>query len=124
MGRFGEGALGFDSGVGDGPEVTLHQGQGLIGIGVAGDDHRHVPRVVMAAVIAAAVLQSEVVQILVPADHRPLVGMLGIGGGKELLFHQPQGAVDAPEFAFADHHLQFRREGIVIQLQIEQAVGL
>ena len=62
-------------------------------------------------------------QILVPAHHRPTVGVLGVGGGKQLLFHQPEGAVHGTQFPFADDHLELRLKGVVVQLQVQQAVG-
>ena len=62
-------------------------------------------------------------QVLVPAHHRPTVGVLGIGGGEQLLFHQPEGAVHGAQLPFADDHLALRLEGVVVQLQVNQAVG-
>ena len=50
--------------------------------------------------------------------------MLGVGGGKQLLFHQPEGAVHGAQFPFADDHLEFRLKGVVVQLQVNKAVGL
>ena len=125
--RWGGSVKGCDGrrpGVGDSPEVAVHQVPGPPGVGVPSDDHRQLARVVMAVVVHQAILQAQVVQILVPADHRPLVGVLGVGGGEQFLFHQTQGTVHAPKFALADYYLQLRGEGVVVQLQVQQAIRL
>ena len=124
LGGLGEGVRRARPGVGDSPEVAVHQVPGPPGVGVPSDDHRQLARVVMAVVVHQAILQAQVVQILVPADHRPLVGVLGVGGGEQLLFHQTQGTVHAPKFALADYYLQLRGEGVVVQLQVQQAIRL
>ena len=49
--------------------------------------------------------------------------MLGVGGGEQLLLHQPEGAVHRTQLALADDHLALRSEGLFVQLQVEQAVG-
>ena len=104
--------------------MPAYQVPGSLGVHIAGDDHGHIARVVVSPVIGQAVVQGHTLEILVPADDRPGVRMLSVGGGVELLLDEPEGVVHTPEFSFADHHLPLGLEIFLVQLEAAQTVGL
>jgi len=52
--------------------------------------------VVVGLVVSQALPETHAFKILVPADYRPLVGVLGVGRGEELFQDQPK---DCPRSA-------------------------
>ncbi len=106
----------------NGPEVSLHDPQGLIRMNVSHDHDRRIVGGIVRPVVFPAILQSQASQVRIPADDRPAVRVLFVGEGHELLDDQAERAVYGTELAFAPHHFPFRLQALLRQPEILQAI--
>ena len=104
--------------------MFFDEGEDFFCGGIADHHHHRVVGSIVSPIVFPAILDRQVLQIRIPADDRPTVGMLFVGQGKKLFDGQPEWTIDRPELALTADHFPFRLQCCGCQIKIGQAIRL
>src|ERR1700722_13387819 len=105
-------------------ECPLHHGADIPGIDVAGDHQDRIVRRIETPVERQRVLAVELLDFVVPADHRTPVGMVQIERRHDLLGEPRLRVVGDPHVVFLKHDVALRQHVFILQDQAGHAVRL
>ena len=105
-------------------ESLLDQRADFVGLDVAGDHQRRIVRRVEALVEGERILAVELLDLLVPADHRPAIGMVEIQRGHDLLGQPRVRIVGDAHVVFFEHDVALGQHVLILEDQAGHAVGL
>ena len=105
-------------------EGPLRHRADLLGVDVAGDHQRRVVRRIKALVERQRVFAVELLDFLVPADHRAAIGMIEIQRRHDLLGQPRVRIVGDPHVEFFEHDVALRQHVLVLENQAGHAIGL
>ena len=102
----------------------LREAADLLGIDVAGDHQRGVVRRIESLVERQRVFAVELLDLVVPADHRAAIGMIEIERRHDLLNKPRFRIIGDPHIVFFEHHVALGQHVLVLQDKTGHAVGL